>query len=1167
MDLAELQQGIRVVGVIPGGSVEVMAVERASAEVVNLVYRSDSGVLDQRLVTAVDAKGFRIPSQSRWSFDADGGEFRLASEARRIRLAHLFDPFAAVEASGIDPLPHQIEAVYERLLPLRPLRFLLADDPGAGKTIMSGLYIRELILRGDLVRCLVIAPGSLVEQWQEELWDKFSLGFDILSRDMMEASRTANPFLERNLLVARLDQLARNDDLIAKLSVSEWDLVIVDEAHKMSAHPYGRKVNKTKRFQLGEKLGDLTRGLLLLTATPHNGKDEDFLQFMSLLDRERFAGRLRRGAPLPDTSDVMRRYVKEGLLKFDGTRLFPERRAETLKYTLSDPERRLYEEVTDYVRTGMNRAEALIERGDRRRGLVAGFVLAGLQRRLASSPAAIHESLRRRKAKVERRLVEVRTLGGSSPPMRKAGPSSATSFDLRDFDHDEYRDTEMEALTEEALDEATAALAIEELESELTRLADLERRAGRVRRSRVDTKWNELSGFLQSDRFDGGETPRKLIVFTEHKDTLTYLAGRIRSLLGSSSAAVIIHGGMRREDRRRSQDGFRNDPAIRVLVATDAAGEGVNLQRANLMINYDIPWNPNRIEQRFGRIHRIGQTQPCFLWNMVAHETREGRVLERLFHKIEQQRNAYGGQVYDTLGDSEINRSLHEALMDAIRYGDNPAVLARTEQVLDAEIGRRMEEILAGHALAPETLTGSGLDEIKRRMELAKARKLQPGFVEAFFKAALSQVGGRVARREGGRFEVTRVPAIVRSPEREAQVLGQVHRRYERITFDKALVEGPVGKPRAEVIAPGHPLLSALIDTVLEKHGDSLATGATLVDDTDEGRTPRVLVFLDHAIATGRAPDSGKRRIASRRFQFVEVGEDGAITDPGADPYLNYRQLASEEEGLVRTGIDHSWADDRVDAVARNWAMAHLAVPHLEEISEVIRLRVERVSGAVRERLDSEIRHWDLRAYELRKEEEKGGKPRLNSERARRRAEELDARKSRRLRELAAEADLSSQPPNVVAAALVVPIGLLDSLSGRSESSSPGDTSETDRRAMAAVMKTERSVGREPEEQAHNNPGFDILSRDPADGAVYLIEVKGHLPTTGEIKVSAVQVRQAKQNPDHFRLAVVAVPEDPDAEPEVRYLLRPFDGYELHFAQTHLPLKVADLMQSAVAPR
>ncbi|MEM8923059.1 MAG: helicase-related protein [Actinomycetota bacterium] len=656
---------------------------------------------------------------------------------------------------------------------MQPLRFLLADDPGAGKTIVSGLYLRELVLRGDLHRCLIVAPGSLVEQWQEELWDKFSLSFDILSRDMVEASRTGNPFLDRHFLVARIDQLSRNEDLLAKLGVAEWDLVVVDEAHKMSAHLYGNEVDKTKRFLLGEQLREQTRNLLLLTATPHNGKNEDFLLFMSLLDPERFEGRLRNDADMPDVSDVMRRYVKENLLTFEGKRLFPERIATTLNYDLSPQEMRLYEEVTNYVRTGMNRAQAMQEGGDRRRGLIVGFALAGLQRRLASSPAAIHDSLRRRREKLESQVAEMDRLakGGQPIPITEL-PKGILYDDLEDFDFDDYDDDELEALEDAVIDSATAAATAAELEKELVELRELERIAREVRASRQDRKWNELATILQSEQFTGGDNPRKLLVFTEHKDTLHYLTERIGSLLGRPDAVVTIHGGIKREERRRVQDAFRNDPAVQVLVATDAAGEGVNLQRANLMVNYDIPWNPNRIEQRFGRIHRIGQKQPCFLWNLVAHETHEGKVFERLFQKIEQQRGVYGDQIYDVLGDPIVNRALQDLLIDAIRYGEDPTVVARMEEVVNADIGRQFEEVLAERALASEVLAGQGLAAIRDQMELAKARKLQPGFVEAFFNAALAHVGGRIARRERGRFEITRVPATVRSRDREARVQG-----------------------------------------------------------------------------------------------------------------------------------------------------------------------------------------------------------------------------------------------------------------------------------------------------------------------------------------------------------------------------------------------------------
>ena len=337
-----------------------------------------------------------------WSFDGDGHLFRLVSEAQRIRLAHLFDPVLAVHTSIVEPLPHQITAVYDSMLTRQPLRFLLADDPGAGKTIMAGLLIRELVARGDLERCLVVCPGSLAEQWQDELYRRFHLPFEIMTNDKLEAARTGNWFSETPLAIARLDKLARDEDVQALLRAREggWDLVVCDEAHKMSASFFGGEIRYTKRHRLGQMLSNRTRHFLLLTATPHNGKEEDFQLFMSLLDGDRFEGRFRDGVHTADVSDLMRRMVKERLFKFDATPLFPERRAYAVPYKLSDGEARLYREVTDYVREEFNRAEAL--QNDRRAGTV-GFALTILQRRLASSPEAIYQSLRRRKERLESR--------------------------------------------------------------------------------------------------------------------------------------------------------------------------------------------------------------------------------------------------------------------------------------------------------------------------------------------------------------------------------------------------------------------------------------------------------------------------------------------------------------------------------------------------------------------------------------------------------------------------------------------------------------------------------------------------------------------------------------------------------------------------------------------
>ncbi len=1165
LELHELKTGLRVRGLVAAGDVTIVAVEPHGDGIVNVVFRGDDGQIADRLLTKDEAANVEVATGKRWTFDADGAAFKLASEARRIQLAHLFDPFAGIASSTIQPLPHQIEAVYGRLLPLQPLRFLLADDPGAGKTIMSGLYIRELMLRGDLDRCLIIAPGSLVEQWQEELDSKFDLQFDILSRDMVENARTGNPFQERNLLIARVDQLSRSDELKAKLSVTDWDLVIVDEAHKMSARLYGEEVNRTLRFQLGELIRDRAANLLLLTATPHNGSDEDFLLFLSLLDPDRFTGRLRNNKKMPDVTDIMRRYVKENLLTFEGKRLFRERVAKTVNYDLSHDENSLYEAVSSYVTEGMGRAQAMEEGGDRRRGLAVGFALAALQRRLASSPEAIYQSLRRRKEKLIAQLTDAQKAGQLGAVQRIGGRiADPDGFDSDDFDADEFEDLE-----DEAIENAMTAESIAELENEIVHLRTLETLALHVRNSNEDRKWVELRDILQSPELNTPGEPRKLIVFTEHRDTLNYLEAKIRTLVGKPEAVVTIHGGVRREDRRRIQDAFRNDPAVTILVATDAAGEGVNLQRANFMVNYDLPWSPNRIEQRFGRIHRIGQEQVCHLWNLVAHGTREGMVFHRLFEKIEQQRGVYGDQIYDVLRDAEINRSLNELLIEAIRYGKDPAVLARVDEVIDAEIGERFKTVLDERAFASNVLDASNISEIRHRMEEALSRRLQPGFIEAFFTAALDDVGGRIAKREVGRFEITRIPASVRSREREVAAGGPIQTVYERVTFDKAHIGAGEGAVKAELLAPGHPLLNAMLATTLDRHGATLSKGTTFIDPTDTGDTVRVLIYLEHTVTDGRL-DQGARRVVSRRFQFVELTADGDIVDPGAEPYLNY-EPASENVRAQLSGLDVAWADDGVDQTARSWATANLATPHFGEVADVTKARIERTRRAVEERLTSEIRYWDARAAELKQQELHGKKPRLNSGRARQRADDLEARKARRLRELDIEADLVNHAPNVVAAALVIPQGLVDELSGNADAVSSAIDQEvareTDRRAVAAVMAAERALRRLPVEQHHNNPGFDILSEDPKTGNVYQIEVKGHRPDTLDVKVHARQVRQAKQNPERFRLAVVRVPNEPDAEPTVSYFIRPFDTYELHFAQTYVPLKVADLIPFAVDPQ
>ena len=626
----------------------------------------------------------------------------------------------------------------------------------------------------------------------------------------------------------------------------------------------------------------------------------------------------------------MRRMVKENLLKFDGTPLFPERIAYTVPYKLSEAEAHLYKSVTDYVREEFNRAEAL--ENDKRAGTV-GFALTILQRRLASSPEAIHQSLRRRRERLESRLREMEVLqrgGQVASAFVTAGPE----LDPEDVeDLDEAPENEVEAAAEEILDRATAARSIAELKAEIETLKKLEGLALEVRRSGTDTKWRELASLLgeiftaaglagqiaEAEVPDGSgkirrptpSTKQKLVIFTEHRDTLRYLHGRITTLLGSEESVVLIHGSMGREDRLKAQEAFRHDPHVQVLLATDAAGEGINLQRAHLMVNYDLPWNPNRLEQRFGRIHRIGQTEVCHLWNLVADETREGDVYRKLLDKLEQARQSLGGQVFDVLGKLHFEgRPLRDLLVEAIRYGEQPEVRARLTTAVDHALDLvRLQDLLEERALAHDAMDASRVHRIREEMERAEARRLQPHYIESFFQEAFQRLGGSAKQRETGRYEVTHVPAPVRNRDRSIGIGEPVLRRYERIAFQKSLL-APQGQPLAAFVCPGHPLLDAVIDLTLERHRDLLKRGAVLVDDRDEGNKPRVLFYIEHAVQDASVTRSGDRRIISKRMLYVELDEEG-VTPPCA--LCSLPRLSAARGWRSRSGKDPRTAAVRLD--------------------------------------------------------------------------------------------------------------------------------------------------------------------------------------------------------------------------------------------------------------
>ena len=1191
MNFEDLRANAVVRGVLADGLVTVVSVQWFGSEALELTYKTPAGKVANELLYRDDEARLDIVEVGRpWSFDGDGAMFRLVSEAQRIRLAHLFDPVLAVHTSVVEPLPHQITAVYESMLPRQPLRFLLADDPGAGKTIMAGLLIKELIARGDLQRCLVVCPGSLAEQWQDELYRRFHLPFDILTNDKLEAARTGNWFLETNLAIARLDKLSRNEDVQQKLQAPDcrFDLVVCDEAHKMSATFFGGEIKYTKRYRLGQLLSGLTRHFLLMTATPHNGKDEDFQLFMALIDGDRFEGRFRDGVHVAEVSDLMRRMVKENLLKFDGAPLFPERIAYTVPYRLSDAEARLYAAVTDYVREEFNRAEAL--ENDRRAGTV-GFALTILQRRLASSPAAIHQSLRRRRERLESRLRELEVLqrGGQAAI---AFPVAGPEFDAEDVeDLDEAPENEIEAAEQEVLDQATAARSIVELKAEIETLRALEALALEVRRSGTDTKWRELASLLgeiftvgglvsriaEPDvPYGAGEIPQptpsprqKLVVFTEHRDTLSYLHDRITSLLGREESVVTIHGGVGREDRLKAQESFRHDPQVQVLLATDAAGEGINLQRAHLMVNYDLPWNPNRLEQRFGRIHRIGQTEVCHLWNLVADETREGDVYRKLLEKLEQARKSLGGQVFDVLGKLHFaGRPLRELMVEAIRYGEQPEVRARLDTAVDHALDRgRLQDLLEERALAHDAMDSSRVQRIRENMVRAEARRLQPHYVESFFREAFQRLGGAAKQRESRRYEITHVPAPVRNRDRLIGIGEPVLPRYERIAFEKSLV-APQGQPLAAFVCPGHPLLDAVIDLTLERHRDLLKRGAVLVDERDGGDRPRVLFYLEHAIQDASLTRTGERRIVSKRMLYVELDADGVTRHVHYAPYLDYAPLGDGGPDLasILDRPECTWIDGELEKNAAGYAVANVVPEHLAEIRTSRLALIAKTEAAVKDRLTKEINYWDHRAEELKLQEQAGKTgTRLNSGEARKRADMLQARLRKRLEELKLEAQISPLPPVVLGGLLVVPKGLIDEMCGRksADSKAAADTQESAARARSIIMEIERSLGFDPTDREFEKLGYDIESRVPDTGKLRFIEVKGRVSGASTVTVTRNEILYSLNKPEDFILGIVEFLNGDTHR--VHYVREPFRR-EPDFGVTSVNYDFAELLARAESP-
>ena len=1100
--------------------------------------RLPDGALEEAVISSEEAESIFVAVEdaepTRAISPDDAEQVRLLVESTRIRLAYAYDRQFAVSLSGIRTLPHQIEAVYRKMLPQPRLRFLLADDPGAGKTIMAGLLIKELKLRQAIDSCLILVPAPLTIQWQDELLRFFNESFQII-HSANDQQQLLNLWEREAQVVSSIDY-AKRDSVRERVWQRQWDLVIIDEAHKCSASTKrsvgrGDEIDRTKRYQLAERLSERCDNLLLLTATPHHGNDDQFAHFVRLIDPDLFpephrfgeeAGRIRREIlQLGEDCPWSLRRLKEDLKDLHGRRLFPDRHVHTVRFNLGADEYAVYKEVTAYINEFLPRATG------RRKNSVA-LVRTVFQRRLASSTCAIHESLLRRRTRLEELVEELDRLA----PAQRARRLAQISGQIADAEQDEG-DLD-EAARETLVDETTAALELDQLRAEVAALRDLAARVGRVRQGGRDSKLVALRRCLERAEFEELKDGRgKLLVFTEHRDTLNHLRGHLESW-GYSTCQ--IHGGMNPHDRRQAQENFRTNRQI--CVATEAAGEGINLQFCHLMINYDLPWNPTRLEQRLGRIHRIGQSRDVYAFNFVATSSEdgqpviEGRILDRLLSKLNRMRDALGDRVFDVVGEVlSLNKvNLPDMLRD-VAY--EPRRLDDYLDVIEQIDPKQLElyEDATGIALARahvdfSSFAGANLE--------AEERRLMPRYVESHFLNAARKVGLRVEPRADGLWRIQHVRADLRS-ERLAAVrrLGRPDASYRKATFYKEHLEQDQHLD-AVLLGPGHPIYGAVDDKLQEVLGAQLAEQtATYVDPSAE--RPYHLHFYEIAVrgqtTEGKATTIHAELVAVRE----EIDGDVAIADryeavpadvlidlpahprppatlPEIDhgPVCDYVKTTIQMERRQRTQSDRG----RYADVARNYLTESFAARVHASQNRVMKLRT-REPQQPEVTLARQRAEQDLADIERTRTERLAGIERL---RIARHGPALHV------------ASCLVLPPDTDAEHFVAP----------GQEPDPALNRKVELAAEDVVVAYEKAQGRECERVGHEKIGFDIRSlappdpqtgyRDPVTG-VRRIEVKGR--TRGQpVRLTTNEWYKAQQLGDTYWLYVVWDPLDaPDPVP------------------------------------
>lgn len=1065
-------------------------------DIVFLRVRTAFGTLDE-VPVPVDllADALRLTTETVGRI-ASPNDLFLRIESARIRLAFAFDPYFAVSLSGIEALPHQLEAVYERMLPQVRLRFLLADDPGAGKTIEAGLLIKELKLRGVLDRVLVVCPAPLTIQWQDEMRSKFEETFEIVGSELARNTLAGNVWDRFPQAITSLD-FAKQPDIADGIMRAGWDLVVFDEAHKCSAYTYGTEIKKTRRYEFAEQISAESDRLLMLTATPHQGNADQFTNFLRLLDADQFVGLDldREMIQLPDSPWFHRR-IKEELVDFDGRALFTPRKALTQPFELSQAEENLYRAVTDYINTFLPRQTG------RRRSSVA-LARSVMQRRLASSLGAIQATLRNRRRKFQDIIDEVERL----PEAKRA--QRLRELRLIDWDEEVESDDEDDATEELLVNSATAADRLEDLRREVDELDRLIGHAEQTMAAEEESKLDALRACLEHAEFGDLRDGRgKLLIFTEYRATQDYLVGHLEDW---GFTTCVIHGGMNAQARKDAQIRFQRDKQI--CVATEAAGEGINLQFCHLMINYDIPWNPNRLEQRMGRIHRIGQRFPVTVFNFVATNTVEGRILLRLLIKLEEIRAAMGSdRVFDVIGTllklNDVN--LEEMLREATY---NPAQVSDFEQQIQAISMERLQkyEEATGVALAHRQVS---LDRVRPKDWRSEERRLMPEYVERFFIQAAGRTRLRVEARADKLWRIEHVPQRFRAPSLPAvRRFGPADRGYPKLTFRKENLREDRHLD-AELMSPGHPLFAAVADVLDGQLADAQEAAGPFVDPFT--REPyRVFFFELQILSELPSGPGGSTSTIVSHAELAAVLEDSGGRLESAAPDLIFD--LTPDDG--RSNVQAPPTEDVLRA--ERWLQvkrtSHLVQKQREQRTREMQIRRDFLERSFHELIKARRNAWMALAARVAAGDQDA---KLARDEAQRALEETERRRDQKMGELRHLQILRPGPARYLGCVVVTPV--TDPVVARWARADP----EIERVAMEVTMHYEDDHGWDALDvsQFHDGSGFDVRSvKRDAPGApdVRRIEVKGRSGPDLTVVLTPNEWTQARRHGSTYWLYVV----------------------------------------------